>query len=155
MCDITDSEGSLAATLSHDELLEITQSSISTLLTCDPLLSDLPPDITLEEVLSQIAVEHGQAITIFINREDEPVLKVVVPQSATVSDLKKAIARHFEIYQKRIKNKVKISWKYIWKTYDLNYEGLILDCDHRSIDEYGVTNKVTLTFKKRRKRKRI
>lgn len=78
-----------------------------------------------------------------------------VPQSATVRDLKKAIARHFEIYQKRIKNKVKISWKYIWKTYDLNYDGIILDCDHRSIDEYGVTNKVTLTFKKRRKKKKI
>ncbi|CAG9134722.1 unnamed protein product [Plutella xylostella] len=143
----------IANTLSHDELLEITKSSLCTLISCDSLLSDLPTDIILEEVLSQIAVEHGQSITIYVSREDEPVLKVIVPQNITVLSLKKAIARHFEIYQQRINSKVKISWKYIWKTYDLNYEGVILDSDLCKIDDYGVTNKVTLTFKKKRKKK--
>lgn len=76
-----------------------------------------------------------------------------VPQNTHVRGLKKAIARHFEIYQQRIQRKVKISWKYIWKTYDLNFEGVILDKDDSSIDEYGVANKVTLSFKKKRKRK--
>lgn len=98
--------------------------------------------------MQNVYIRLGYMLTCFSNL-------LQVPQSATVSDLKKAIARYFEIYQKRIKNKVKISWKYIWKTYDLNYDGIILDCDHTSIDEYGVTNKVTLTFKKRRKKKRI
>lgn len=44
----------IAKTLSHDELLEITQSSLHTLTKCDSLLSDLPSDIILEEVLSQV-----------------------------------------------------------------------------------------------------
>ncbi|CAK1602718.1 unnamed protein product [Parnassius mnemosyne] len=143
----------VASTISHDELLEITQSSLCTLLNCDSLLCDLPSDIIIEEILSQIAVEHGQSIAIFISREEEPALKVIVPQKATVWDLKKAIARHFEIHQKRTGSKVKISWKYIWKTYDLNFDGIILDNNNSLIEDYGVTNKITLTFKKRRKNK--
>ncbi|KAI8428295.1 hypothetical protein MSG28_002501 [Choristoneura fumiferana] len=111
----------VTSTLSHDELLEVTKSSVCTLISCDPLLSDLPTDIILEEVLAQIAVEHGQSITLYISREDEPALKVIVPQNSSIRDLKKAVARHFEIYQQRIGSKVKISWKYIWKTYDLNF----------------------------------
>ncbi|XP_053603174.1 U11/U12 small nuclear ribonucleoprotein 25 kDa protein [Plodia interpunctella] len=151
MEDISD----LASTLTHDEIIEVTKSTLSTLIISDPLLSDLPPDIVLEEVLAQTAVEHGQSITIFISRDDEPMLKVIVPQSATVSDLKKAIARHFELYQKRTGSKVKVSWKYVWRTYDLNFEGIILDDNCSKIDNYGVTNKVTLTFKKRKKKRKI
>lgn len=44
----------VASSLSHDELLEVTKSSICTLISCDPLLSDLPTDIILEEVLAQV-----------------------------------------------------------------------------------------------------
>ncbi|XP_028172006.1 U11/U12 small nuclear ribonucleoprotein 25 kDa protein-like [Ostrinia furnacalis] len=144
----------IADTLSHDDLIEVTNSSITALLKSDTLLCDLPSDVILEEVISQIAVEHGQSITINVSREDEPALKVIVPQNATVIELKKAIARHFEIYQSRMRSKVKISWKYIWKTYDLNYDGIILDSDYSHIDDYGVCNKVTLTFKKRKKKKK-
>lgn len=78
-------------------------------------------------------------------------LNFQVPQNITVLGFKKAIARHFEINQKRSCSTVKISWKYIWKTYNLSYEGLILDSDNCKIDDYGVTNKVTLDFKKKRK----
>ncbi|XP_014369033.2 U11/U12 small nuclear ribonucleoprotein 25 kDa protein [Papilio machaon] len=142
----------VAHSVSHDELLEITESSLFKLLNYDSLLCDLPSDIIIEEILSQIAVEHGQSIRIFISREDEPALKVIVPQTASVGDLKKAIARHFEIHQKRIGSKVKISWKYIWKTYNLSFDGIILDNNANPIEDYGVTNKTTLTFKKRRKK---
>lgn len=76
-----------------------------------------------------------------------------VPQSATVRDLKKAIRRHFELHQRRTGNKVKISWRYIWKTYNLNFDSLTLDDDESNISDYGVTNKVTLSFKKKRKSK--
>lgn len=37
-------------TLSHEDLCEITQSSIKRLIASDPLLSDLPVDVTPEEV---------------------------------------------------------------------------------------------------------
>ncbi|KPJ07127.1 U11/U12 small nuclear ribonucleoprotein 25 kDa protein [Papilio machaon] len=170
----------VAHSVSHDELLEITESSLFKLLNFDSLLCDLPSDIIIEEILSQIAVEHGQSIRIFISREDEPALKVIVPQTVSVGDLKKAIARHFEIHQKRTGSKVpqtvsvgdlkkaiarhfeihqkrtgskvKISWKYIWKTYNLSFDGIILDSNANPIEDYGVTNKTTLTFKKRRKK---
>lgn len=36
--------------LSHEDLLEVTQSSIKRLIASDPLLSDLPVDVTPEEV---------------------------------------------------------------------------------------------------------
>ncbi|XP_063618166.1 U11/U12 small nuclear ribonucleoprotein 25 kDa protein-like [Cydia splendana] len=147
----TESED-VTSTLSHDDLLEVTKSTVCTLLSCDPLLADLPTDIILEEILAQIAVEHGQSITIYISREDEPTLKVIIPQNASVRDLKKSVARHFEIYQQRTGSKVKISWKYIWKTYNLCFDSLVLDNDNSTIEDYGVTNKVTLTFKKRRKK---
>lgn len=37
--------------LSHEDLLEITQSSVKRLIASDPLLSDLPVDVTPEEVV--------------------------------------------------------------------------------------------------------
>lgn len=69
-------------------------------------------------------------------------------------DLKKAVARHFEINQKRNQNKVKISWKYIWKTYNLCYDSTVLENDDDCIQHYGVVNKVKLQFKKKRRKKR-
>lgn len=52
----------IASTLTHDELLEITQSSLYTLTKCDSLLSDLPSDIILEEILSQVNKEQDLAL---------------------------------------------------------------------------------------------
>lgn len=40
--------------LSHDDLIESTQLTLGTLLRTDPLLSDLPQDIILEEIVSQV-----------------------------------------------------------------------------------------------------
>lgn len=77
---------------------------------------------------------------------------VQVPQSSTVRALKKSIARHFELLQQRFGPKVKISWKYIWKTYNLCFDGIRLDEENSSIDSYGVCNKVTLTFKKKNRK---
>lgn len=64
--------------LSHEDLLEITESSLKRLITADPLLSDLPGDVTVEEVLAQIAVAQGQSITITVTRYSESPLNVVV-----------------------------------------------------------------------------
>lgn len=64
--------------LTHEDLLEITESSLKRLITADPLLSDLPADVTVEEVLAQIAVAQGQSITITVIRYSESPLNVVV-----------------------------------------------------------------------------
>ena len=41
----------------------------------DPLLSDLPTAVTREEVSSQIALAHGQAMTVNVRRTDDQVLR--------------------------------------------------------------------------------
>ena len=40
----------------------------------DPLLCDLPPQVTLEEVNSCIALEYGQAMTINVCKSDGDVM---------------------------------------------------------------------------------
>jgi len=40
----------------------------------DPLLCDLHTEVTLEEIKSQIALEHGKAITVNVRRADDIVL---------------------------------------------------------------------------------
>ena len=41
----------------------------------DPLLCDLPTEITLEEINSQIALEYGQAMVVNVRRADGTVLR--------------------------------------------------------------------------------
>jgi hypothetical protein len=42
------------------------------------LLSDLPSGVTLEEAQAQIALEHGQSMTISVIRDDGEEMPVVV-----------------------------------------------------------------------------
>ncbi|XP_034877669.1 U11/U12 small nuclear ribonucleoprotein 25 kDa protein isoform X2 [Mirounga leonina] len=67
----------------------------------DPLLCDLPIQVTLEEVNSQIALEYGQAMTVRVCKMDGEIMPVVVVQNATVLDLKKAIQRYVQLRQER------------------------------------------------------
>lgn len=138
--------------LSHEDLLEITQSSIKRLIASDPILSDLPVDVTPEEVLAQIAVIQGQSITVTILRYSESPLNVVIPQqNTTVLDLKKAIKRSFTLKQQRQKSKTKVSWKYVWKTFWLQNiaNGKVLKNDKELVSQYGIVNKSELRFVKR------
>lgn len=64
--------------LGHQELVKLTKTTIDNLVECEPLLFGLPPDVTIEELRSQIAVAQGQAITLFLNRGELPKLAVVV-----------------------------------------------------------------------------
>ena len=58
-----------------------TLSSFSIIYKCvcftkgDPLLQDLPTRITTEELQSQIALEHGQAMTVYLRRADDQVFR--------------------------------------------------------------------------------
>lgn len=45
----------VADTLSHDDLMEVTKSSLTNILRSDSLLSDLPSDIILEEIISLVS----------------------------------------------------------------------------------------------------
>jgi hypothetical protein len=70
--------GSEPEILSHQELLEITRKTLTDVLKRDPLLSDLPSGVTLEEVQAQIALEHGQSVTVYVVRDDGEEMPVVV-----------------------------------------------------------------------------
>lgn len=136
--------------LSHEDLLEITQSILKRLIAADSLLKDLPLDVTTEEVLSQIAVEQGQSITVTVLRgSDSPVDVVIAQQGATVKDLKLAFQRAFALKQQRSRNKTKISWKYVWKTYNFQYEGMQLKKNSDPVSNYGITNRSQVRFVKR------
>ncbi|GLV36669.1 uncharacterized protein CBL_02496 [Carabus blaptoides fortunei] len=136
--------------LSHEDLCEITLSTLRRLLASDPLLSDLPADVTIEEVNSQIAVAQGQSITVQILRSSDTPLNVVIPQGCcTVRDLKKAIQRAFELKQQRSRSRSKISWIYIWKTYYLQHDSVVMRDDQELVSAYGVVNKAQIRFVKR------
>ena len=64
--------------LTHEELLKVTKSTLNELLRNDSVLSDLPPDVTLEEVEAQMAVLHGQSITVVVKRGDNDDIPVIV-----------------------------------------------------------------------------
>ncbi|XP_076352149.1 uncharacterized protein LOC143247654 isoform X2 [Tachypleus tridentatus] len=85
--------------LSHQEALAKVEAGISELIKNDPLLKFLPEDVTLEELTSQIALEHGGSMTVAVQRKDGEIYPVVVEQKATVGNLKKALQRHVTLKQ--------------------------------------------------------
>lgn len=96
-------------TLPHSEAVDVFQEGLA-MVVQDPLLCDLPIQVTLEEVNSQIALEYGQAMTVRVCKMDGEVMPVVVVQNATVLDLKKAIQRYVQLKQEREGGVQHISW---------------------------------------------
>lgn len=92
-------------------------------------------------------------------------------------DCKLAIRRHYELNQRRLANKRRrrkvagksrnhhnkddgivcqpISWRYIWRTYVLDLDGIQLSDDARLLLDYGVCNKSSLKFIKKAKNHRL
>ena len=60
--------------LSHPELLSRVSHLVSTLLD-DPFLSGLPGDVTADEVTSLVALEQGKAITVYVKRFDQELIR--------------------------------------------------------------------------------
>lgn len=56
--------------LSHPEVMSLFNEKLSEIM-CDPLLIGLPNEPTLDEVNSQIALEHGRAIVVNVRQQDE------------------------------------------------------------------------------------
>ena len=116
----------------------------------DPLLADLPPDITLSELQSRITMELGQAMTIMIKRADGFIYPVIVPMNATVKDLKNEIERYVILQLTREGEEGKsISWRYIWKTYWLVFNGVKLKDLNTILRDIGLSNRSEVHFIKR------
>lgn len=63
---------------SHEELMQLTNSALSELLPNDPVLRDLPHEVTLEEVNAQVALQFGRSMTVYVIRGDGEELPIVV-----------------------------------------------------------------------------
>lgn len=106
-----------------------------------------------------------------------------MPESnTTVSTLKKAIKRNYELSQQRLAkqklnkshndkqdkhhrhhkhsssssqceifNSTKISWRWLWRTYFLDFDGCKLTDDKQLLSDYGIVNKSVLKFVKKSK----
>ncbi|XP_078713203.1 U11/U12 small nuclear ribonucleoprotein 25 kDa protein [Lampetra fluviatilis] len=133
--------------MSHTQFLDVFQEGMARILQ-DPLLCDLPVGVTLEEIRSQIALEHGRAMTVRVVREDGDVLPVVVQQDASVLDLKKALRRHMQLKMERESRTRLVSWRYVWRTYHMVFEGHQLLDDSKLLKDYGIRNRDEVTFGK-------
>jgi len=69
-------------------LIENGQTILKNLLK-DPLLSDIPEDISIQEVQSMIDFENGNAMIIYIEKLDQTKLEIIVSRNSKVRDLKK------------------------------------------------------------------
>ncbi|XP_062914896.1 U11/U12 small nuclear ribonucleoprotein 25 kDa protein [Mobula hypostoma] len=138
--------------LSHAEILDLFQEGLA-MIVQDPLLCDLPVQVTLEEINSQIALEYGQAMTVKVKKGDGEIMPVVVIQNETVLDLKKAIQRYVQLKQEREGGTQYISWKYIWQTYHLTFNGEKLADDKMKLKDYGIRNRDEVTFIKKLRKK--
>ncbi|XP_047369374.1 U11/U12 small nuclear ribonucleoprotein 25 kDa protein [Vespa velutina] len=138
----------------HQELIKLTKEAIDNVIESDPFLSGLPLNVTVEEIKAQIAVAQGQAITLFLNRGELPKLSIVVPtHTTTVLDLKRAIKRHTNLCFKRDNIKKKISWKHVWKKYNLCFDDVQLLNDRENLRTYGISNKAELYYVKKYREK--
>ncbi|XP_054723638.1 U11/U12 small nuclear ribonucleoprotein 25 kDa protein-like [Uloborus diversus] len=140
-------------TMSHQEALAFVESGILDIIKTDPLLQYLPSGVTLDELNSMLALEHGRAMTVIIHRADRQTYSIVVEQKATVIDLKKAIQRHVVTKLKREGCERTLSWRYVWKTYWLYFDGQKLTQDHKPLKDYGISNNSELSFVKRLRNK--
>lgn len=59
--------------LSHVEAMKMVHQQQSALLS-DPFLQDLPYDVSLDEVQSQLALEQGRAISLQLRKLDEETI---------------------------------------------------------------------------------
>ncbi|XP_061416885.1 U11/U12 small nuclear ribonucleoprotein 25 kDa protein-like [Lethenteron reissneri] len=133
--------------MSHTQFLDVFQEGMARILQ-DPLLCDLPVGVTLEEIRSQIALEHGRAMTVRVVRGDGDILPVVVQQDASVLDLKKALRRHMQLKMERESRTRLVSWRYVWRTYHMVFEGHQLLDDSKLLKDYGIRNRDEVTFGK-------
>ena len=145
----TDSEYKNGENLSHTEAMVLLQQRLSDALHNDPLLSDLPAEVTPEEVDFQIALEYGQAIKVNLRRGDNVVLPIVVVENGTVRHLKEAMKRSLSLKMERENGPVHLNWVHLWKTHWLVFDGRKLIDNEKLLKEYGVTNHCEVCFVKR------
>lgn len=172
---VSDFQANSELSKNHQHLRNKTRERLKELFAKTPALRDLSYDVTPEEIAAEIAIVNGESIKVYVTREPYQQLKVIVPKSSRVRDLKAAIRRTFTALrqqeqqqqqqrtketnvtdgtrqsERRNSNETipNISWKYIWRTYYLQHDTTVLTDDEHPLRDYGVRNKTVLNFVKR------
>ncbi|KAL1465766.1 hypothetical protein WDU94_005309 [Cyamophila willieti] len=136
-----------------EQLLADVKKATKTLLQED-MLKHLPQDITLEEIKSEIQLQNGHSMILYLKHGNGNRSRIVVPSKNTsVIDLKKSIQRQLNLHMKRNGLGKHISWKYVWKAYWLSIDGIKVTNDNLLLSEIGLESQSEITFVKRLKDK--
>lgn len=143
--------------LSHDEIMKITQKTITELLR-DPVLRDIPQDVTASELTSLINLEKGAAFIVNLRRVVEndagyEHVPLIVDQCTSVAELKRSVQREVGRRVREEGGTDCVSWKHVWRTYWLVHNNEKLNDDHKVMRDYGIRNGSEITFLKRLRRK--
>lgn len=143
----------------------------------DKLLVDISPSASLEEVESQIALETGYAFLVHIIRHDGEKISTIfffhnvlsflgfffffftyqielalhVFPRITLKELKQRLKVVIESHYQRpeLMGARKISWKHIWRTTCLSYQGKRLLDDSMPLQDLGIPSGAELSFVRR------
>eukprot|EP00850_Spirogloea_muscicola_P014151 SM000100S09378 [mRNA] locus=s100:75438:76642:+ [translate_table: standard] len=112
----------------------------------DPVLADLPANPSLRDVDTLIAVEKGSAMKLTVKKLDGQTLEVAVMNSATISDLKRAVENVVNKAEQSALGHRHISWSHVWGNFCLAYQGQRLVADNELLKSYGLRNTDTVDF---------
>jgi len=86
-----------------------------------------------------------------VHRADGEVLRVIVDQrDATVCHLKRALQRCVSLSLLRKTGRtMAVSWRHVWKTNWLSFNGEKLKDDNAKLRDLGIVNRANVTFVKR------
>ena len=138
--------------LSHGDALAQFQRGIADLISSDTALSYLPRDVSLEEARLQLALHEDKAVTVFLRKLDDSIVPIPVMQGSRVLDLKRSVRLHVGAQLRRSGKTMPISWKYVWKTYNLAIGQTKLDDNNKFLLDYGIGNRSEVTFIKKLRR---
>lgn len=141
--------------LTHKEVIERAQDILKELL-ADPILKDIPNDVTPGELKAKIDLENGCAFVVHLKRPCEEgfnYVPLIAKQKTTVRELKRHIQRAIGRKVREEGGTSCISWKYFWKTYWLVHNNEKLADDSKILKDHGIRHGSEITFLKRLRRK--
>ncbi|KAF2363850.1 Ubiquitin-related domain [Trinorchestia longiramus] len=137
--------------LSHSEMKEVFRKTLAKLLSSDPILHDLHPDITHQEVSGMLEVEAGRSMVVEVERADGRLYRLQVPRDARVHQLKAALKTHVTQQLHREGSRRHISWRSVWRRYWLVHPATgtkLVDHD-ATLASLDIQHKDKLVFLKR------
>uniref|UniRef100_A0A1A9WL25 SNRNP25 ubiquitin-like domain-containing protein n=1 Tax=Glossina brevipalpis TaxID=37001 RepID=A0A1A9WL25_9MUSC len=85
-----------------EALISATETELKSILENESLLTDIPYDVSPEELEGEIALAKGSGTTIYIQRDGLSTLTIVLPQKKpTIANLKRAIETVAQLQLKR------------------------------------------------------